>query len=175
MDFLIVIIGFDNVGEHHLKHAESSQMHMQLPLHHPLQASHNSALTSNTHCSPTIDQHSPSAHSKDNYSSSFHGAMPNTYLMQQSMYTYRNDTSQAQHSTSIATGISATNNQLSGSQVSMQMNNNAMDLSDSHYPGMHSGDASKSFQQPFAPYIPPAKKRRGRPPIHPSLDHGKSI
>ncbi|CAH8671635.1 unnamed protein product [Schistosoma bovis] len=160
-----------------------NQMRIQIPAHqqipHPLQPN-NPTVTSNPRYSP-IDHHG-SHHSppisKDSYNTAYHlqdqsHVLTHTSHLQQPVYPYHGDSSQMQNpQTTAHTTTELSNSQYTGHHLSMQLNNSASGDNDIHHSGNQHPHVSTGFQAPPAPYVPPAKKRRGRPPTHPTFDVG---
>ncbi|CAH8630529.1 unnamed protein product [Heterobilharzia americana] len=159
-------------------------MHLQIPAHqqipHSLQ-SNDPAVTSNARYSPAIDRgshHSPSV-SKDSYNTpTYHmqdqsHALTNASHLQQPVYSYHGDPSQVCNpQATVHTTTELSNSQYPGHHLPMQLNNNSSGDNEIHHSSDQHSHHSTAFQAPSVPYEPPVRKRRGRPPIHPTFDVG---
>ncbi|KAH8867922.1 Cohesin subunit SA-2 [Schistosoma japonicum] len=179
----------DRLTKSHSNHDTSplnqvNQMRVQIPAHqqisHSLQPN-NPTIASNPRYSP-IDHHGShhsSPISKDNYNAPpYHlqdqsHVLTHTSHMQQPLYPYHGDSSQIQNpQTTGHTMSELSNSQYTGHHLPMQINNSASGENDIHHSGNQHPQVSTGFQAPSVPYIPPTKKRRGRPPTHPTFDVG---
>ncbi|CAH8656349.1 unnamed protein product [Heterobilharzia americana] len=163
-------------------HNQVNQMHLQIPAHqqipHSLQ-SNDLAVTSNARYSPAIDRgshHSPSV-SKDSYNTpTYHmqdqsHALTNASHLQQPVYSYHGDPSQVCNpQATVHTTTELSNSQYPGHHLPMQLNNNSSGDNEIHHSSDQHSHHSTAFQAPSVPYEPPVRKRRGRPPIHPTFD-----
>ncbi|CAH8682361.1 unnamed protein product [Schistosoma rodhaini] len=164
---------------HHFGHVHDSyvnstssvqQILMQQQIQHQRSAHFASQGHHGSHHSPPI--------SKDSYNTSAYHLQDQSHVLthtshlQQPVYPYHGDSSQMQNPQTTAHTTELSNSQYTGHHLPMQLNNSASGDNDIHHSGNQHPHVSTGFQAPSAPYVPPVKKRRGRPPTHPAFDVG---
>nr|CAH8872682.1 unnamed protein product [Trichobilharzia regenti] len=162
-------------------HSQVNQMHIQMPTHQQISRSlqsNNPSVTPSAQYSPAIEHgshHSPIL--KDTYNASNYQMQDQSHVLthashlQQPVYPYHSDASRIQNPQATAHSTTELSSpQYPGHHLPMQVNNSASGDNEVPHSGNQHPHMSTAFQTPSAPYVPPVKKRRGRPPIHPTFD-----